>query len=476
VVAVSAAAGAAVLDRAPPSAARAQTGRRVVAMAAAIPALDTVSTSWYCAEGTVNGGRADEAVLVTNVGPRRIDAVVTAMTGPDDEPSTTRLTVERGVTERVELASITSAAEPGVVVEAIGGPAVVEHELRGSGVLAVLPCARHASTRWYFADGTSVKGARQRLVLFDPFGADAIVDVRFLTDTGSVEPDTMQALVVPRRSRISIAVDELLPRQQLVGIDVHARVGRVVAERSEAFDGTASTDAAPRKGLAVSLGATKPSRQWQLPLDVAAANVQYQVGVANFGRRATQVEVATTPLDGAPSVQRVSVPARGIVAVDAGAAVPPSTAYVVTVHTRTASGEGTAPPVVAEAMLSWLPGGGVTGVDTDVGPPLSARRWVVSTLLATGARDGAVTIVNLGTRTVRARVSTVGASGRAGRLLTERTIAPGSWASVTAGDESLGPLDAVMVTADRPVAVTRTIAGGSGTAASGAIPDLGPRG
>ena len=69
-------------------------------------------------------------------------------------------------------------------------------------------------TDWYFAAGTTVKGAQQYLVLFNPFGDDAIVDVSFLTDAGVQEPDDLQALVVPRRSRVTIPVQDAVPRQR----------------------------------------------------------------------------------------------------------------------------------------------------------------------------------------------------------------------------------------------------------------------
>ena len=84
----------------------------------------------------------------------------------------------------VPVSTITAAAEPGVVVEIVGGQAIVSHEVVGQGDLAVEPCARDASTDWYFANGTTVRGAQQFIVLFNPFGDDAIVDVSFLTDGG----------------------------------------------------------------------------------------------------------------------------------------------------------------------------------------------------------------------------------------------------------------------------------------------------
>ena len=82
---------------------------------------------------------------------------------------------------------------------------------RARGAATTSPSSRaHARRRtdWYFADGTTVRGTQQYLALFNPFGDDAIVDVTFLTDTGVQEPDALQGVVVPRRSRVSIPVHD----------------------------------------------------------------------------------------------------------------------------------------------------------------------------------------------------------------------------------------------------------------------------
>ena len=118
-----------------------------------------------------------------------------------------------------------------------------------SGARVTSPASRAPAappTDWYFAGGTTVRGTQQFLALFDPFGDDAIVDVSFVTDTGVLEPAQVQGLVVARRSRLSVPVHDLVPRQGLVAVHVHARTGRIVAERSMAFDGTEPEDAPTR--------------------------------------------------------------------------------------------------------------------------------------------------------------------------------------------------------------------------------------
>ncbi len=280
-----------------------------------MPQADALSSAWYCAEGTSSAdGRADETVIVSNLSAATVTATVTVMSGSDQPAVSRTIRVEALAQQRVHLTELIATAEPGVVVEVFGGPAVVEHELVGHNDVAVGACSRQASRSWYFAAGTTARDATEHLALFNPYGDDAIVDVSFLTDSGPQEPEAFQGLVVPRRSRVSVAVSDEIRRQDHVATLVHARTGRVVAERTELFDGSQS-----RFGLAVSLGANAPTDRWILPFGPADGSPHF-VSVANFDVLPTEVEVDTL-VEGNAVVepQTVGVPGRSVVAVDVGA-------------------------------------------------------------------------------------------------------------------------------------------------------------
>ena len=70
------------------------------------------------------------------------------------------------------------------------------------------------------AAGTTVRAAQHYLALFNPFGDDAILDIAFLTDTGVQQIDRLQGFVVPRRSRVTVPVHQLLERQNLVAVEI----------------------------------------------------------------------------------------------------------------------------------------------------------------------------------------------------------------------------------------------------------------
>jgi hypothetical protein len=461
-------AAAVALDRSAssPEKASAVTGASTTAGAVSVPAADALSTSWYCPEGTSNtGGRADETVIVGNLSDERVDATITVMPGGGQSPVSQRVQVEARGVARVHVAQIAAVAEPGVVVEVVGGQAVVEHQIAANGDIAIGPCARDASTDWYLAAGTTVKGAQQFLVLFDPFGDDAIVDVTLLTDTGVQQPEAVQALVIPRRSRVSVPIADLVPRQTLVAIQVHTRTGRVIAERSQLFDGTVSEGVPTRKGVALSLGATAPATEWKLPFGKAESGAQLTVAIANFGATPTAVEVGIQ-LEGGGAVapQNVTLPARSVVSVDVGGRVAAGSRYAFDVSVR--GGESArGGPVVVEALGWWSSPAGA-GVASVMGATRPARRWVaVAPDVASGLT---LEITNPGAKPVTASLPPFFPSDERNPT-SERELAVAPARFVSAAVSSTTSL--TVVQADHPVVAGLTATGRGGGAMTLAIPD-----
>lgn len=435
-----------------------------------VPPRDAVSTSWFCAEGTSNdGGRADETILVGNVAKTDVRATITVMPGGDGKPVSREVTVGPGDEEQVKVASILATPDPGVVVETVGGRAVVSHSLEHDGDLAVEPCSRATGTDWYFAAGTTVKGSQHLLVLFNPFGDDAIADVRFLTDTGVQQPDDVQGLVIPRRSRVTVAVQDLVPRQERVATEVHLRAGRIVAERDQIFDGTPPDTGPTRQGIAVSLGATSPAREWTIPAGTSANGDTSTVAVANFSAIDTEAEVAVLLPDGqTASPQSVKVASNQVVQVDFTNRVPVDSPYSVVVRSRSA--EGTTEPVVAESLSWWPASSSSTGVASTLGPVRAAKRWVV--LLPDVDADALVTVANVGTKPVTAGLLPADQIDRAVGPTSqpERAVAPNSIAGFRVLDLRTNR-GARVITADHPVYVGLTVLGAAGASTSAAFPD-----
>jgi len=425
-----------------------------------VPDRGAVSAAWYCAEGTSTpDGRASETVIIGNLARHPIHIELTVMAGAQ-APETRRFTVDTLAQRRLEVADIVEAADPGVVVEVFGGQAVVEHEVRGRDDIAVGPCTRQAARRWYFSDGSTDRGAETWLALFNPFGDDAIVDVQFVTDAGAQAPEGVQALVVPRRSRISVAVHDLVRRQRDVATSVVARTGRVVAEQSQSFDGTDT-----RKGIAVSLGVTRGAREWRFPSGNAESGATQSVSIANFSSRPTQVEVGVAGAGsggGTGQPERIDLPPDGVKRVDLANRVSVGTEYVLDV--RAVSNV----PIVVEASGAWATPSPVTGVASTLGSTATARRWAFAVGRLDREGDALISAWNVGTQpiTVQLYAYTAG-DPESPTSAPAAAVPPGERVTFSLEERSIRPNQVLVVGADGPIVVGRQVRGGGVSLAPG---------
>jgi hypothetical protein len=405
-----------------------------------VPPADALSTAWYCAAGSSDpAGAADETVHVANLSPGPITADVMVDPGGQDEPRTERLRIEPYGRASLDVATVLATASPGVVVEVAGGAAIVEHEIRGEGDLAMSPCAREVSDRWFFAAGSTANGAAQTLELFNPFGDDAIVDIAFLTEGGVQEPQALQGFVVGRRSKVQVPVGDLVARQERVATVVRARTGRIVAEQVRTWDGTDG-----RAGLALSLGAAAPRREWTIPVASTPSGAATALTIANFGLDPASVEVSF--LLSGPGVlapETVDVPSRSVVRFDPGTRVPAGTAFGVVVRAL----GGT--PVVAEAVLDAAGGAATAG-----GSSVTARRWALAG--APSGASSAVVVTNRGTApvTVELRAYTAG-DVDSPRSAPAIALEPGKTARFDLDEWGIDPDQVLVVEAGGPIVVGR---------------------
>lgn len=457
------AAGFVVLDQSGSSPSRPRAIAVGVRDGPTVPPADAVLVAWYCTEGTsITGGRADETVIIGNLSTHAIEASITVLSGPDQPPVSTKKRIEPLGQARVPVAGLTNVAEPGVVVEVLGGQAIVEHELRGRGDVAVGPCAREPSRDWYFAAGTTVQGAEDWLTLFNPFGEDAIVDISFLTASGFDAPGAVQAIPVPRRSRVSLGISSLVRREERVATAVHARSGRIVAERLLRFDGT---DA--RVGLAVSLGVTGSAARWRVPFGDTTTGSAESVSVANFELTPTKVNVGVI-LDGASALEpeSIEIPGRSVERVDLSDRVPAGAGYSVDVRVTSGS------PVVVEAFGTWAAPATVTGVATATASSTSAKRWAFAQGRLDDSGEAVLIAVNVSNRplTVQLYAYTAG-DPNSPKSAPARAVPPGERAVFSLGEIGIRPDQVLVVAADGPIIAGRLVLGG-GVSLSPGIPDL----
>lgn len=454
----------------------APTARATSPIAAAVPTVadpEAVSTTWYCAEGTgAPDGRADETIVIANQGDGEARALVTVMPGGQEEPASRRVTVARGEQLRVPVSSVLQTAErpdeaglivgPGVVVEVFGGRSVVEHQIDGEFDFAVGPCARYAGRDWYFAAGTTERGAEANAALFNPFNDDAIVDLTFATDTGFVAPADLQGLVVPRRTRLTVPVGTFVRRQAQVASHAHVRTGRIVAEQSLTFTAENET----RRGLTLSLGAPRPEPSWALPGVVPEDGASHLALVANFGPTATEVEIVPRFEEQTRArQQRVPVGGRTVAIVDLASLGGAGAPLAFDVQTTGAS------PVVVEEFAWWGPPATTTGSATALASPVRAPGWTFAVGRPAPEGDATISVLNPGRNRATVALLAYPSGGRdQATTVQELTVPAGSQARFTLGELDVAP-DEVLVRADEPVVAARRILGPFGASLALGIAD-----
>jgi hypothetical protein len=427
----------------------------VVSVAASMPPADARSAAWYCAAGTAAvGGNADETVFVTNVGNTAIRANVVVMADANITMSR-RVDVAALTRVPVRVFDVVATPTPGVVVESVGGPVVVEHEIRNGVHVAIGPCARQAASTWYLPAGSTAKGTQQWLSLFDPFADDAIVDVTFLTDGGPQAPQALQGLVVPGRTKVVVGVHDQVQRQAIVATLVRTRIGRVVAEQSMLFDGSNG-----RSGMTLALGAPSTGLDWSLPAGLIVTGPD-SVIIANPGDTAATVTVDVV-LDGEAKLTPapVQIADHSVVSVDLTARVPQSLNFWVRLHSDR-------PVVAAQTMNNGLASA------TVLASPVVSRQWAFASARSAATATDLIVAANPTTKPVPLRIEAI-SSGTTTPVAGEAplSIPPGSRVLVDLKARNVSVDAGLLVTAGAPIVVERVDAGSQTMSATLGIPSV----
>ncbi len=279
----------------------------------------------------------------------------------------------------------------------------------------------------------------------------------------------MQALVVPRRSRITIPVQDSVLRQSRVAARIHARTGRIVAEQTQTFD-DASVDGTTRTGIALSAGATSPAMVWRVAAGSTNDGGRVQIALANFTADDARVDVTTIVTDGKKlAPQTVRVPSHGVVNVDASQRVALDRDFAVTATARAVDGRRV--PVVAQLLATWPPASASTGVASTIASTVTATRWVVTQPDVDA--NVTITVYNPGPDPVTAALLPASEVDRATGPTSEPELAipAGGVRQISASRVSGRPVP-VVVTTNHPVVVGYATTGRAGAAISSALPDL----
>lgn len=383
-----------------------------------VPTGSFITSSWFCPG--VPAGEADVGGSVTIANPtdEAMTGTVTAYTTSPGDSSTGApaaapfavrdITVDPRSTITVDLLEMQpSGAFVSAVVEINGGGGFVEQMARHPAGDAVAACANAASSDWYFADGFTVDGSTERLVLTNPYPDAAIVDIGFVTSDGVRRPSRLQGYPVAGRS---VQVVELGARDEpVVAAQVQASRGRVVAGRSQHYIGGG------RLGYSMTLGAPSLTTQAWFADGERGEGITEHYSIYN----PTDEDIVVYPVFlGAPvsaeftNDREITVPKGRVVTFDtADEPNLPAGRHGIVFSTFATSADLDVASMVVERVITRPAGNGVaTSVVMGAPPELASRRWSAAISTEVALED-AIVVLNADNIPTTVTVSTLGTGG-----------------------------------------------------------------
>lgn len=408
----------------------------------AVAPVDAHASSFFCTTGagTDAGAGATATVVLTNTTrtpATGLESAVTESVGPVRNRVTVPALGSLVVNPAAGLPAGATASSFSFAVGGVTGTAVVA----GPQGWSTAPCVTRVSRTWDFAGGSTASGLLD-LSLYNPTAAAAVVDVTFLTSSGTVlDPQAYQGIALAPGQLVVEGLGAYVQNQTVVATLVQATSGAVVATELDQM-------AVPSgSGLALLRGSPGPSTTWRFAQTTVVPGGTVTLDVANPGTSPLVARVAVS-LPGASVVpHQLVVPARTVVpfAVSSVAGWPLGSPYGLTV---TAPGPVVVGRTVVAPAGAASPQGGIAS-----GSTASAAAWLVvapgapGSPSVSGASIHSLAVANPGGSPVDVTVAPLGGGSPLSRV---KIAARGA---VVLGPGQVGGLRPLVVTASGPVTV-----------------------
>ena len=459
-----------------------------------IPAIgspDTLSSTWYCAAGSAGVGPAPaHAILLGNTSDEAVSVRLTAFNADGALPSKVVEAVRSDVTA-VDVNSLFGATDLSVMAESASGTLAVAHRLGSPGAADDVPCGTSSSDAWFFPSQSTVTGASATLVLFNPFSADAGVDITAALPDSVRSPVELAGIVVPAGTSRVIDLGVAAVRRDQFAVSVKMRSGRVVAETSQTYaieaDAKAGTPA--RRGLRLQLGVPEASSEWTFATGFTGPGVGEKVIVYNPNRATAKVVVQVTPFGAValpPEPFELDVPANRIAVIDMSAETRiPAEGF----HAIAVESDADVPVVVARTIelsgAPTAPADPAVGVRPDetfgtaigTGTPVLATRWLLPGVLTGPEQQPMVFVHNPGSGIATVTVRALAGDREPREIAVDVEVDPGDsrWISLVIDAAGGAENQLFEIVASDPVAVesTMTFTAENDLSVGLGVPDLG---
>jgi hypothetical protein len=367
-----------------------------------VPKGAFVTSAWFCAGVPIGGPQLGGIAIVANPSEVALSGKITTFT---DAPDVVAVSSPFEVPARGTMQFDLAQAQPqgtfvSAMVEIYGGGGFVEQRADSASGSAVSPCSNSTSSTWYFADGYTVEGSREQLVVTNPFPSDAIISISESTSTESRQPAILKGLLVKANSVLVISQDLLAKRELVLAITVTGTRGRVVVGRAQEY-----VTSVGRAGFTMTLGAPSLGDQFYFADGEVAPNVIERYSIYNDSDTEAVVNVAFLGLDpasGFVNPDPLTVAAGKVVSLIADDVGVPAGR-----HGAVFSTETTGSILVERAITRTTDNTVATTVVMGSPPSFASTRWsmaigtdlavenILVVLNATGL-DGTVTVKTLG--------------------------------------------------------------------------------
>jgi hypothetical protein len=433
---------------------------------------DALTGSWFCpgVPATGEDGVGGE-VVISNRDDEQLTGGFSILT-PEGVAAEQSFVVEPWSQTRVDVDAFVTASFASVVVEIEGGRGFVEQRALHPAGNSVAACSNDTSGEWYFADGFTVDGSIETLVLSNPYDDAAVVNLGFATQDGESTPAAFQGFTIPPRSVKTIPIADLGARDEpVIAVRIAAISGRIVVGRAQHYLGGG------RLGYDVSLAAPALRDQFWFADGEQGPGISETFAIYNPTDSDVEVDVVFLglPIDANfGDVQPIAVPARRVVVFDPSdeaSAGPIPDGRHATVFSTLAE-----PSIVVERVIT-RPAGESVATSVVIGAPpridaFVASRWHVGIGPSVPAAD-ALVVYNVDNIEGSVTISAVGPGGPSPvASLTELPIGPGQIITIDLVDPDVLGRELIIQTTNR-VFVERLLPRGdelAGRSGSWALP------
>lgn len=335
----------------------------------AAPLPGSLTESWFCPGAPAGGGTDQARIDIVNRTAEPLAGQATVVNDAGDEVDVA-LNVTGWGRQSIDLDETLPGAMVATFVEVTGGGAVVEQYSSVEKGDSVLVCATETSSNWYLADGYTVGGSSETIVIANPYDYPAVATIEFSTAAGIVDTQQFSGLQVPARGVRVVELNQASSGAQdekYIGVSVNATRGRLVVGRVQSF-----TD--ERGGAQVTLAAPATRDQWWFPGTAVNGETTQQFSLYNPGSE--EVEADLIVFGSTVQPDSIEVPPKSVVPFDLSTLTDLGEGFY-TVVVSTANGQS----LVVERTTTTK-SGGTTGTAVLMGAPprrdgFIATSWIV---------------------------------------------------------------------------------------------------